>query len=283
MRLGGGADAVVTEAGPAAVEFRHASVAVPDLDGLPPRVILDGLTLEVRSGETLVLLGKSGAGKTTALKLINRLLEPTRGDVLVEGRSTRVWDPIALRRRIGYVIQEIGLLPHFTVEQNVGLVPRLEGWPKERIHGRVMEMLRMVGLEPRTFAQRYPRGLSGGQRQRVGVARALAADPRLLLMDEPFGALDPVTRVDLQQQFRDLQQGLGKTVVFVTHDLREAIFLGSRIALLEEGRLQGVFSPHEFLAARIPAVRDYVTAFSLRDPQPAAPAADQPWPTESSS
>ena len=152
----------MTEPGPAAVEFRRASVAVPELDGLPSRVILDDLTMEVRSGETLVLLGKSGAGKTTALKLINRLLEPTRGDVLVEGRSTRAWDPIALRRRTGYVIQEIGLLPHFTVEQNVGLVPRLAGWPPERVHGRVMEMLRMVGLEPATFAKRYPRALSGG-------------------------------------------------------------------------------------------------------------------------
>jgi len=272
----------VTEPGPAAVEFRRASVAVPELDGLPSRVILDDLTLEVRSGETLVLLGKSGAGKTTALKLINRLLEPTRGDVLVEGRSTRAWDPIALRRRTGYVIQEIGLLPHFTVEQNVGLVPRLEGWPVARVQGRVMEMLRVVGLEPATFAKRYPRALSGGQRQRVGVARALAADPDLLLMDEPFGALDPVTRVDLQQQFRDLQQRLGKTVVFVTHDLREAIFLGTRIALLDEGRLTGVFSPAEFMVARIPAVQDYVTAFSLRDPRLAASAADQPRPTESS-
>ena len=269
----------MTEPGPAAVAFRHASVAVPEFDGLPSRVILEDLTLEVQSGETLVLLGKSGAGKTTALKLINRLLEPTRGDVLVEGRSTRVWDPIALRRRIGYVIQEIGLLPHFTVEENVGLVPRLEGWPKDRIHGRVMEMLRLVGLEPSTFAKRYPRALSGGQRQRVGVARALAADPRLLLMDEPFGALDPVTRVDLQQQFRDLHQRLGKTVVFVTHDLREAIFLGTRIALLDEGRLTGVFSPDEFLTATIPAVRNYVTAFSLRDPPGAA--GEQVRPTES--
>jgi len=272
-----------SNAGQAAVAFRHASVAVPELDGLPSRVILDDLTLEVQDGETLVLLGKSGAGKTTALKLVNRLLEPTRGEVLVEGRSTKAWDPIALRRRIGYVIQEIGLLPHFTVEQNVGLVPRLEGWPAEKVHARVLEMLRMVGLEPRTFAKRYPRALSGGQRQRVGVARALAADPHLLLMDEPFGALDPVTRVDLQQQFLNLQQRLSKTVVFVTHDLREAIFLGTRIGLLEEGRLLGVFSPEEFLAARLPAVRDYCSAFSLRDPRLAGSAADEPRPTESSS
>jgi osmoprotectant transport system ATP-binding protein len=256
----------VTEPGSIAVEFRRASVEIPAVDGFPAREILSHIELQVRKGETLVLLGRSGAGKTTALKLINRLLEPTAGDVLVDGRSTREWDPIALRRRIGYVIQENGLLPHFSVEQNVGLVPQLEGWPRERIHARVAEMLQLVGLDPAVFGKRPPRGLSGGQRQRVGVARALAADPALLLMDEPFGALDPVTRVELQEQFRSLHQRLGKTVVFVTHDLREALFLGTRIALLADGRLVGVFSPAEFLTTAEPAAADYVAAFSLRDP-----------------
>jgi osmoprotectant transport system ATP-binding protein len=241
---------------------------------------VDDLELEVWKGETLVLLGRSGAGKTTALKLINRLLEPTTGDVLVSGRSTRAWDPIALRRRIGYVIQETGLLPHFSVEQNVGLVPRLCGWSAERIRVRVAEMLQLVGLEPAVFGRRHPRALSGGQRQRVGVARALAADPELLLMDEPFGALDPVTRVDLQEQFRALKQRLGKTVVFVTHDLREALFLGTRIALLAEGRLAGVFSPAEFLNTSNPAAAAYVAAFSLRDPRFKGSEGPSPIPEE---
>jgi osmoprotectant transport system ATP-binding protein len=268
---------------PAEVEFRRASVAVPAGDGFPARTILSDLELHVVKGETLVLLGRSGAGKTTALKLINRLLEPTSGDVLVEGRSTRAWDPIALRRRTGYVIQETGLLPHFSVEQNVGLVPRLAGWSAARIQARVAEMLALVGLEPDVFARRYPRALSGGQRQRVGVARALAADPELLLMDEPFGALDPVTRVDLQAQFQALMRRLGKTVVFVTHDLREALFLGTRIALLAEGRLSGVYSPAEFLTTSDPAAGAYVAAFALRDPHRGGEAGPSPIPGEARS
>jgi osmoprotectant transport system ATP-binding protein len=178
------------------------------------RALLADLNLQVRLGETLVLLGRSGSGKTTTLKLINRLLEPTQGEVLVEGRATTAWDPIRLRRRIGYVIQEVGLFPHFTVERNVGLVPALEGWPPERIRARTQELLRLVDLDPEQFAARRPHELSGGQRQRVGVARALAADPPLLLMDEPFGALDPVTRAELQREFGLLKERLNKTIVF---------------------------------------------------------------------
>ena len=168
------------------------------------RALLSEINLSVGRGETLVLLGRSGSGKTTLLKLINRLLDPTDGEVLVEGRATAEWDAIQLRRRIGYVIQETGLFPHFTIERNVGVVPRLEGWPDDRIRSRVMEMMRLVGLPPEEFAHRRPHQLSGGQRQRAGVARALAADPPVLLMDEPFGALDPVTRLELQREFRSL-------------------------------------------------------------------------------
>ncbi len=236
-------------------------------------VLLHDLNLAVRPGETLVLLGRSGSGKTTTLKLVNRLLEPTSGQVLVFGRSTLAWDPIRLRRAIGYVIQEVGLFSHFTVAQNVGLVPRLESWPPARIQERVDELLRLVGLEP-ALASRYPRELSGGQRQRVGVARALAGDPPILLMDEPFGALDPMTRAELQREFRGLQQRLAKTVVFVTHDLREALFLATRIGLLEGGRLAGVYTPAEFLRSSHPLVRRYLAAFHAGG----WPAADEDTP-----
>ena len=208
-------------------------------------------------GETLVLLGRSGAGKTTALKLINRLLEPSAGKVCVEGRSTLDWDPIALRRRIGYVIQESGLFPHYTVGQNVSLVPRLEGWAAERIEGRVRELFALVGLDPDEFLARYPHELSGGQRQRVGVARALAADPPILLMDEPLGALDPLTRGDVRREFHDLQKRLRKTVVIVTHDISEALLLGTRIGLMEAGELRGIYSPKEFLSATEPLAAAY--------------------------
>jgi len=224
------------------------------------RRLLDGLSLEVRGGETLVLLGRSGCGKTTTLKLINRLLIPTAGEVLVEGRPTLEWDPIRLRRRVGYAIQDVGLFPHFTVERNVGLVPALEGWPPGRTSRRVEELLALVGLDP-GFRLRYPRELSGGQRQRVGVARALAADPPILLMDEPFGALDPITRSEIQREFLDLRQRLQKTIIFVTHDLREALRLGTRIALLDAGRLVGVYSPGEFLRAADPLAAAYRAAF----------------------
>jgi osmoprotectant transport system ATP-binding protein len=224
------------------------------------QALLTGLNLQVQRGETLVLLGRSGSGKTTTLKLINRLLTPSGGEVRVNGVTTGESDVIRLRRSIGYVIQDVGLFPHFTVERNIGIVPRIEGWPAERIHRRVEELLQMVGLE-KQMASRYPHQLSGGQRQRVGVARALAADPAILLMDEPFGALDALTRDQLQREFLSLQQRLGKTVVFVTHDLREALRLGTRIALMDAGRLVTVLSPAEFLRSKDPLAAAYVRAF----------------------
>jgi osmoprotectant transport system ATP-binding protein len=227
----------------AAVEFRSASYHIG------ARQILKSLTLEVEAGETLVLLGRSGSGKTTALKMVNGLLFPSAGEVQVDGRATTDWDPVRLKRRIGYVIQEIGLFPHYTVAQNVGLVPQLEGWEPARVRARVEALLRDVGLEPEQFAARYPRQLSGGQRQRVGVARALAADPDVLLFDEPFGAADPVTRLELQKQFLTLRRELGKTSIFVTHDVREALMLASRIALLREGAVELIATPQEFTRA----------------------------------
>ncbi len=222
--------------------------------------LLQNLDLDVQFGETLVLLGRSGSGKTTTLKLINHLLVPTGGDIRVQGKSTRDWDPIRLRRGIGYAIQETGLFPHFTVARNIGLVPQIEDWPAERVRRRIEELMQLVGLD-RQLASRYPRELSGGQRQRVGVARALAADPPILLMDEPFGALDPITRAELQREFQALQQRLKKTVVFVTHDLREALILGTRIALMEVGRLVAVLKPDEFQNSQEPLVKSYVDAF----------------------
>jgi len=206
-------------------------------------------------------LGESGSGKTTTLKLINRLLEPTSGEVLVEGRATTQWDPIRLRRRIGYVIQEIGLMPHLSIEKNVGLVPMLEGWHPDCIRARSEELLRMIGLEPAEFGQRRPHQLSGGQRQRVGVARALAADPPILLMDEPFGALDPVTRAEIQREFRALKKRLGKTIVFVTHDLREGLMMGDRIALMAGGKLIALLTPGEFMRASHPEITSIVAAY----------------------
>lgn len=236
--------------------FLHVGYRTPD-----GRPILSDLTLEVTPGETLVLLGQSGSGKTTTLRLVNRLIEPTTGDVHVNGRSIFHWDPIQLRRRIGYVIQEVGLLPHYTVARNIGLVPELEGWPPAVIRSRVEELLHLVGLDPATFRDRYPHQLSGGQRQRVGVARALAADPPVLLMDEPFGALDPLTRLELQREFHQLEQRLKKTVLFVTHDLTEALRLADRIALLDAGQLVGVYSPAEFLQADAGLAARYREAF----------------------
>jgi osmoprotectant transport system ATP-binding protein len=228
----------------ALVEFRDVCY---EIAGKP---ILTDLSLSVETGETLVLLGRSGSGKTTALKMINGMLFPTRGHVLVAGRATTDWDPIQLRRRIGYVIQEVGLFPHFTVGDNVGLVPKLEGWSAPDIESRVDLLLEKVGMPAGEFRSRYPRQLSGGQRQRVGVARALAADPPVLLFDEPFGALDPVIRFELQQQFLSLRQDLQKTSIFVTHDVREALLLGSKIGLLASGRLDVIAAPHDFRHAR---------------------------------
>ena len=246
--------------GKKAIEFRGVTFSLPG-----GRALLSDLSLEVRQGETLILLGRSGCGKTTTLKLINRLLDPTGGEVLVEGTPTTGWDPIRLRRRIGYVIQEIGLFPHWTVEENVGVVPRLEGWEREKIKARTGELLEMVGLEPGGFAARYPRELSGGQRQRVGVARALAADPPIILLDEPFGALDPITRRELQQEFRSLERKLGKTMVFVTHDVREAFILGSRIALLKDGKMVLLGRPEELTKSNDPEAKAFAECLSEPD------------------
>ena len=236
----------------ALVEFRGVSY---EIAGKP--ILLD-LSLGIEAGETLVLLGRSGSGKTTALKMINGMLFPTRGQVLVDGKPTTEWDPIRLRRRMGYVIQEVGLFPHFTVHDNIGPVPTLEGWARADIDSRVDLLLEKVGMPPAEFRTRYPRQLSGGQRQRVGVARALAADPPVLLFDEPFGALDPVTRLELQQQFLALQRDFKKTSIFVTHDVREAMHLGSNIALLAAGRLDFVAPPREFRSAVSPEARAFL-------------------------
>ena len=235
------------------VEFREVSYAVSG-----GQRIIDRLKLNVARGETMVLLGESGCGKTTTLRLVNQLLAPTSGEVIVEGKATSEWDVIRLRRHTGYVIQEAGLFPHFTVEQNVALVPNLENWDDLRVRERVREMLSLVGLDPERFADRYPRELSGGQRQRVGVARALAADPPLLLMDEPFGALDPLTRASLQKEFAELKTRLGKTVIFVTHDVREALMLGSRIALLDKGKIVLLETPQGFLKSDDEYARAYL-------------------------
>jgi len=235
------------------VSFRQVSARIGQKD------ILYDLSFDVAAGETLVLLGRSGSGKTTALKMVNGLLLPSAGAVLIEGISTTAWDLIRLRRRIGYVIQDAGLFPHFTVAANVGLVPRLEGWQLRDIDVRVEYLLTQIGLLPAQFATRYPRELSGGQRQRVGVARALAADPPLLLLDEPFGALDPVTRVELQQQFLDLRDRLNKTALLVTHDVREALLLGTRIGVLHNGRLVFLGGRSEFLKADEKEVRAFHT------------------------
>jgi osmoprotectant transport system ATP-binding protein len=227
--------------------------------------VISELDLEVRRGETLVLLGESGCGKTTTLKLVNRLIDPTAGEVLVEGRATTEWDAISLRRRTGYVIQEAGLFPHFTVARNVGLVPALEGWSREKTAARVNELLALVGLDPSRFTERYPRELSGGQRQRVGVARALAADPPLLLLDEPFGALDPLTRAALQREFAALARRLAKTSIFVTHDVREALSLGTRVALMHAGRIVLIATPREFVRTDEPHARAYLDTLRVND------------------
>jgi osmoprotectant transport system ATP-binding protein len=245
------------EAAEPAIQFRHVTYSIK---GSAARAIVSDIELTISTGETLVLLGRSGSGKTTLLKLINRLLLPASGQVLVQGRATSEWDPIRLRRGIGYVIQDAGLFPHFTVAENVALVPSLEKWDRCRTAVRVGELLTLVGLDPSEYADRHPHELSGGQRQRVGVARALAADPPILLMDEPFGALDPVTRAELQREFSALARRLGKTIVFVTHDLREALLLASRIVLLEKGRIVAAAPPQEFPRIQHPEVQAFTSS-----------------------
>lgn len=236
------------ESVPTAIEFRSVTFSVGG------RRLVGPVDLQVQSGETLVLVGASGSGKTTTLRLINRLIDPTSGELRVDGRRTVDWDPIALRRRIGYVIQEVGLFPHMSVAANVGLVPRLVGTGEADIADRVNHLLDLVGLPHDDFASRYPHQLSGGQRQRVGVARALAVDPPFLLCDEPFGAVDPITRSELQREFKSLATRLGKTILFVTHDVREALRLADRIALFEDGTMPFLGNINEFAASPVPAV-----------------------------
>jgi osmoprotectant transport system ATP-binding protein len=244
----------------AIIEFRDVEYQIRTTD---PRPVLSGVSLKIHQGETIALLGRSGSGKTTMLKLINRLRNYTSGDLLVEGQRVRDWNAIHLRRRIGYVIQEVGLFPHLTIQENVTLVPGLENWPAERIASRYVEVMQLVGLDATKYASRYPRELSGGQRQRIGVARALAADPPILLMDEPFGALDPVTRAELQREFLALVRKVSKTIVLVTHDVREALLLGTRVVLLDAGRIVAEAGPREFLNLDQAVAREFVAASEL--------------------
>jgi osmoprotectant transport system ATP-binding protein len=244
----------------AEIEFHDVCFSRPDAS----QPILDGLTFHVNEGEVLALIGRSGSGKTTILRMMNGLLLPTRGTVLVEGRDTRAWAPFALRRRTGYVLQEVGLFPHMTIGQNVGIVPRLVGWPADRAEARVQQLLDLVGLAPASFADRWPDELSGGQRQRAGVARALAVDPPVLLMDEPFGALDPITRAEMQAEFRRIQSGLRKTVAIVTHDMDEALALGDRLAVIDAGRLVALDPPGRIERSIDPRVRALLDARTSR-------------------
>lgn len=222
------------------------------------RAVLRNISLDVLEGETVVLLGRSGSGKTTLLKAVNSLVPASGGEIRFEDRPAGQWDLVRMRRRMGYVIQDAGLFPHWTVERNVGLVPRLENWEPARVAARVESLLGTVGLAPEEFRTRYPRQLSGGQRQRVGIARALGADPPLLLFDEPFASLDPITRFELQRQFLQLRRTVRKTALFVTHDVREALMLASRIALLREGNLELMATPDEFRAARTPEAQAFL-------------------------
>ncbi len=237
------------------VSFSEVSFARPGQDP-----VLDAFDLAVDEGEIVAIVGRSGAGKTTILKLVNRLLLPSSGAVLVKGRDTREWDPIELRRRTGYVFQDVGLFPHLTVEENVRIVPRLEGWDAKRAATRAAELLEMVGLPAVRYAARMPSELSGGQRQRVGLARALAAAPDVLLMDEPFGALDPITRAEVRQEFARIQATLGTTVILVTHDMGEAFSLARRVAVLEGGRMIVCDSPAAVAASADPRVRAFLAA-----------------------
>jgi osmoprotectant transport system ATP-binding protein len=241
---------------PPAIEFRDLSFTTPQ-----GRTLLDRISLGVEEGTTTAILGRSGSGKTTLLRTVNRMVEPTSGDVLVHGQSVRDADLIALRRGIGYVIQETGLFPHFTVERNAGLVLEAEGVARTERTRRSHELLATVGLEPGSFAHRYPHQLSGGQRQRVGLARALAGEPKILLMDEPFGALDPLTRAEMQDMLCGLLKRLKKTVLLVTHDLDEALYLADRIVLLADGKMIADLDAKEFLHAEQPEIRSYIRAF----------------------
>ena len=240
----------------AAIEFRNLSFATPQ-----GHLLLDRISLAVEEGSTTAILGRSGSGKTTLLRTVNRILEPSGGDVLVNGRNVHSADVIALRRSIGYVIQESGLFPHFTVERNVGVVLEAEGRPREDRLRRSHTLLDAVGLDPAVFARRFPRHLSGGQRQRIGVARALAAEPAILLMDEPFGALDPLTRSEMHEMLRGLLGRMKKTVLLVTHDLDEALYLADRIVLLEAGKVVADLTPDAFLRSSLPEVAAYLRAF----------------------
>ncbi len=257
MSMGTSGMPTTLESGDPMIRLCHVHKRYPD-----GTVAVARLSLDVAAGELVCLVGPSGCGKTTTMKMINRLIEPTSGQIMVEGRDVAKVDPVRLRRRIGYVIQHVGLFPHLTIRDNVAAVPRLLGWPRRRQLLRADELLDLVGLDPPTYAGRYPRQLSGGQQQRVGVARALAADPPVLLMDEPFSAVDPLARDRLQQEFLRLQREIRKTVVFVTHDLGEAIRLADRIAVLRQGgHLEQYDCPARVLGApATPFVADFVGA-----------------------
>jgi osmoprotectant transport system ATP-binding protein len=253
------------------------SAAVLEIRNLSCRIggrqVLSDITLEARQGEMIVLLGRSGCGKTTLLKCINGLVIPDGGEIRFQGRPVSEWDPIELRRRMGYVIQDAGLFPHWTVARNVALVPQLEKWEQPVISERVRILLERVGLPPAEFAERYPRQLSGGQKQRVGIARALAADPPLLLLDEPFAALDPITRYELQQQFLRLRAAVNQAAIFVTHDVREALLLATRIVLLKNGRIDVMAAPDDFVGARTEEAHAFLSTLeeTWRQPNESAP------------
>jgi osmoprotectant transport system ATP-binding protein len=240
----------------AALEFRNVSVGYSK-----ERLLLNDISFKLEGGTTTAVLGRSGSGKTTLLRTVNRLVEPTRGEVLIHNKNVSEIERIPLRRSMGYVIQETGLFPHFTVERNVGLVLEAEGRPRQQRSARTHQLLTAVGLDPTSFAHRFPHQLSGGQRQRVGLARALAADPNILLMDEPFGALDPLTRAEMQDMLRDLLSRLETTVLLVTHDLDEALYLAHRIVLLYEGTLVANLSAQEFMKSRQPEIVNYIRAY----------------------
>ena len=254
----------------AAIELRNVCFATAD-----GRLLLDGISLAVEEGTTTAVLGRSGSGKTTLLRTVNRMVDPTSGEVLVSGKNVRDANLIELRRSIGYVIQETGLFPHMTAERDVALVLEAEGRLKAERVQRSHELLRAMDLEPGKFAGRYPHQLSGGQRQRVGLARALAAESGVLLMDEPFGALDPLTRAEMQDMMRALMARLKKTVLLVTHDLDEALYLGDRIVLLSAGKLVANLAPEEFLRSTQPEVEEYVRAFHRGEERAAEERAEE--------